>query len=650
MKRHVLVIGDLYIDHDIFVTELESRFDSGVVELCFNVLRRQDTAGGAANSARILSVLSEGETYLWGVVGSSHWGTFRGILEKSHAIDGANRPIELRGIRDESDPPMNTVTRILVVGEDEPQVVQRRFSRYYDLNHVHVADSKRETLLYHLDHIYEEKAKLHAIVINDFERRALTKDLIEVIAKRAARYRVPLFVDPRYDRTRYAGIKATAILPNIDEWCELVGDVNGADYWRRNLNEADALREMAVRSFRYLGNFEYHVVKCDRDGAVLFFPHPEKKHAYALYRIAPVELEDSSPKFQMGCGDVLTAVFALEFPKPDPTPNNVLRAFQRANAAVACYREMPWHQMPRRKDVEKKQKKFDWSPRPPDAEIAKGVLFLPEAGVIDMVVCETAIKGLFSQDQTFKTIMIDFLKDITDEWTPGSLRSVVLGAPPGTGKTTIMKAVSEIGLSHGIETMDMTSTEGAGGLHTILPAEFRERFRQLQEARKDQRLLIVVDEALREPTFSFLKENAPTLLNAAHAEGLRFLFASAAFNPELEDVAEWREFFRRLRPYYLSNLEERPFDIPYIIAARFFEQKTSLMRLEIDGDYLLAVTDLALLTPEPSMVCDVVDETLKQLRACEEYTLKVTLDKLPSRYKKKRSMPKGDFGSYEFRR
>lgn len=654
MKRHVLVVGDLYIDHDIFVTELPSRRDdSGAGELRFNVLRRQDTAGGAANSARILSVLNQGETYLWGVVGSSHWGTFRGILEKSQAIDGASRPIQLRGIRDESDPPMNTITRILVVNEDQPGIVQRKFCRYYDMDHVHVADLKRETVLYHLDRIHEEKTQLHAIIINDYDRRALTKSLIESIAASATRYRVPLFVDPHRDRARYADIKATAILPNIDEWCELVGESDKGNYWRRNLNNPEALREMAVKSFRHLGNFDYHVVKFDRDGAVLFFPHPEKRHLYALYRLMPVPAEQIGLASQVGCGDVMTAVFALNFPREDPTPQKVLDAIHCANAAVACYREMPWHQMPRLREIEKKQANLP-PPSSPAAQITKGVLFLPEKTRVDMAaVCQTAVKGLFSQDQTYKSILSSFVQDITDEWTPGSFRSVILGAPPGSGKTTIMNAISEMGLSNGIETKDMTSTERSPGLHTLPPAEFRETFRSLQEGRTGQRLLIIVDEALREPTFTFLRENAPTLLNSAHGEGLRFLFASAAFTPDLEDLPEWREFFRRCRTYYVPSLEARPLDIPYIVAARFFQQKNGLNRLAIEGEFLLAVTDIALLTPEVSMVCDVADATLKEIEKKKNIgeDLMVQLDHLPKSHRAKLgSLPKGDFGVYEFRR
>jgi bifunctional ADP-heptose synthase (sugar kinase/adenylyltransferase) len=654
MRKHILVIGDLYIDHDIFVTDLAPRGGESRGEQRFNVVRRQDTAGGAANSARILSVLNEGETYLWGVVGSSHWGTFRGILEKSQAIDGASRPIQLRGIRDESDPPMNTITRILVVNKEQPGIVQRQFCRYYDMDHVHVADLKRETVLYHLDRIHEEKTQLHAILINDYGRRALTKSLIDAIAAKAKGYRVPLFVDPHVDQPddikRYEGIKADAIMPNLQEWCELVGESSRRDYWSQNLNEPDVLRDMAVTSFRRLGNFEYHIIKCGNEGAVLFFPHPEKRHLYALYRMAPVPAKPAGPASQVGCGDVMSAVFALEFPT-DRSPQHVLRAIQRANVAVGCYREMPWHQMPRLRDMKTKLGKHD-QPRAV-AHITKGVLFLPQTTSIDMSECQTEFKGLFGHDQTYRAVLSSFWKDIMEEWTPGSLKSLVLGAPPGTGKTTIMNAIKKMGLSFGIEAKDMTATQRNGGLQLWPPAKFREKCRSLQKARNGQRLLIVVDEALREPTFTFLKENAPTLLNSAHDENLRFLFTSAGFKSEMEEEPEWREFFRRCRSYYLPSLEERPLDIPYIVAARFFQNKNSLNRVDIDGKYLLAATDIALLTPEVSTVCDVADATLNELEKNKKIGehLSVTLDDLPKSYRDELgSLPKGDFGRYEFRR
>ncbi len=131
---------------------------------------------------------------------------------------------------------------------------------------------------------------------------------------------------------------------------------------------------------------------------------------------------------------------------------------------------------------------------------------------------------------------------------------------------------------------------------------------------------------------------------------MRFLFLSAAFKPKLEKVQEWREFFRRTRTYYLSNLEERPFDIPYIIAARFLEKRHTLINLYIEDAFLLAVTDLTLEKPEPSTICDVVDELLEK-HGVADADFTVNLDCLPDRYRKYgEGMPKTKFGMYEFRR
>ncbi len=648
MRKNIFVIGDLYIDHDIFVTELEPLRDSGGLEARYNVIRRQDTAGGAANTARILSVLNDGRTFLWGVVGTSHWGNFRTVLEKSEAIDGANRPIELRGVGDETDPPMNTVTRLLVVEDNRPDVVIRRAARYYDIDHVHISEEKRDAVIYHLEHIEERKIRFDAIVINDFERNTITKPLIDRIATFAVRHRIPLFVDPHYTRSRYIGIKATAILPNLREWCELVGDVR-PEYWRNNLSHPEALREMAVLSFQHLGNFEYHIIKCDRDGAVLFLPHAGKRELYAIYHLPPVALEVDTPRAQMGCGDIMTAVFALEFPAQRSSSHAVLQAFHRANEAVAAYREMTWHRMPSGGAVQAKRRESRSLAIDPDADITKGVLFLPKARTINLRVCETSLEGLYSQDETFKATIRNLLNDVTSRWAPERRRSIVLGAPPGTGKTTILNCLPAIAAHNSIETENMTATRNsADGLHTISPTTFRDEFRRLRDG-AGGRLLIFVDEALKEPTLTFIKQHAPVLLEAAHAEEVRFLFMSSEFTLELEEASEWRELFGRCRTYYLSDLEERPFDIPYIVAARCFENRPSLHRLIMDGRFLLAATVVALRTPEPRVVCEVVDETFASRKGESENTeLRIGLEELPARFACHVNLPKGDFGTYEF--
>src|SRR5260370_31802321 len=97
---HSFIIGDLVIDHTVFVKDTTADHQPKGGEHIFQVLRRTDMAGGAANCARILAALSDGETYLWGITGRSHWGRFRTILSHAQAVDGSTKAIELRGVAD----------------------------------------------------------------------------------------------------------------------------------------------------------------------------------------------------------------------------------------------------------------------------------------------------------------------------------------------------------------------------------------------------------------------------------------------------------------------------------------------------------------------------------------------------------------------
>ena len=407
---------------------------------------------------------------------------------------------------------------------------------------------------------------------------------------------------------------------------------------------------MAVQSFQHLPNFDYHVIKCDSEGAVLFFPHPDpsKAHKYALYRQKPLATKSAQP-LQVGNGDVMTAVFAFDFPPRDaPATSDVLRSAHKANAAVACYRDMPWHRMPSRREIEQKQAIASWREPQPDAEISKGVPCLPAATTVRMSTVKTDIEGLHSQDSAFRNVVKSFVTDIRDGWTSSLMKSVVLGAPPGTGKTTIMRAIERSSSLWGFATVDMSSARPGKGLHELAPGTFGEAFRNIRKQNKEESVLVLVDEALREPTVGFLLNNAPTLLDAAHAEGVRFLFISAGLTPDLERADEWREFFRRSQTHYLPSLKTRPKDIPYIVPARFFEKCGELTSLRIGGRFLLAVADLALVTPGPSLVCDIVDGVLKSA-TFDPADFAVTYGHLPKERRPTVEIP-GSFAEYEFHR
>ena len=609
MRKNIFVIGDLVVDHDVFVRELEPTTESAEGERRYQVLRRQDTVGGAGNSARILAVLNEGATFLWGVVGRSHWGTFRRILSNSHAIDGASSFVELRGIQDETDPPMDTVTRLLVTKDGKPNYLQRSV-RFYDIGHLHVTDTKRRSVLYHLARVHKEKNYLDAIIINDFDKKALNRKVITLIGAFARRHRIPLFVDPRNERSKYEDIRGTAILPNLSEWCHLVDDENGMSRWRANLHEHNTLIDMAKRSFRYLPNFEYHIIKCDKDGAVLIFPHPSKKHLYAIYHAKPSPTRGHSESDQVGCGDILTAVFAAEFDKDNPSTDSALVAFHKANAAVACYREMSWHRMPSADAVEEKLKQVPLSRPRSNAEVSKGVLFLPNERNrhLSLSACRTTIPGLYSQDKGYQGVIKKLVDDIIGSWGPASLSSIIVGAPPGTGKTSILKALKQFYASQSMIHVVDESRQLKQLIRKNLDDYFADQLRSMPLDAK--RLLVVVDEARKDPNEVRLWERGVNLLNAAHERNVRFLFVDAGFTRETERDPRWREVFGRCHAYFLPSLEERPSDITLIVAATLLEsgKQHDIQAVRVEAGLLLSLIERTLEQPDPRELCKLVDQ------------------------------------------
>jgi len=273
------VIGDLIIDHSIFVEDITNDRQRRGNEDTYEVLRRTDSAGGAANSARILAALSPGQTYLWGLVGKSHWGSFRNILEHAQAVDGSANNIQFRGINDETEAQMNTVTRLIAVKDTGGADIFRFGDRFDETGHLHVPPRKRESVLYYLRRAreklkQEQKGQLNVIIINDFDMGCLTAKTVERIVNFAQKYSIPLFVNPRYDNKKYRKIDGKAILADLKEWCRLVGVGNHERDWRNRVTQASDLEEMAYRSFRAFGNFEYYIIKCEDAGTVFIAPTP----------------------------------------------------------------------------------------------------------------------------------------------------------------------------------------------------------------------------------------------------------------------------------------------------------------------------------------------------------------------------------------
>jgi sugar/nucleoside kinase (ribokinase family) len=611
------VLGDLIIDHTVFVTEpLPHQQKEG--EPIYRVLRRMDTAGGAANTARILAVLNPGQTFLWGLMGESNWGSFRSILENCQRIDGADSNVEFRGAQDETHAQMNTITRLFVVEGDPPDYDNLDYkARFDDYGHVHVPEGKRHAVKYYLERAHA-KFPLDGIIINDYDMNGLTKDLVEDIATFANTQEdtpIPLFVDPQHDRSKYEGIEGTAILPDLLEWCYLVDEEDpqaAESKWRARLNNGRYLKEMAQLSFRFLGNFRYHIIKCGQWGTVVLAPHPKENHKYAVYRVRPHLPRKREPPPQLGTGDVLTAVFAMEFANSDQkTPHDALCAFQKANAAVACYHDMPWQHMPSEESVLSAQRKMI-APEM-KAEPSVGMLFLPHDTTVRMSAHATRVPGLFSVDAVFRQKLDDLLDDIINGWDARSLMSIILGAPSGCGKSTLKRQLEgSLGARYEIKALDYSRPEKInwGNMDSF--------FQELAKSNSADgtRVLIMVDEALKRTKDTLgekLKRYGVPMLNTAHAHNIRFLFIDALFKPGDRTT----ELTRRCNPHYLSGLDERPKDIPYIAAGRLFELSAdeNFTSIRIEGQFLLAITNAALANKSnPGDLCGWVDKAYTSAR------------------------------------
>ncbi len=200
-QKNIFVIGDLVVDHTVFIRDTTGEHQQIEHERIYDVVRRLDIAGGAANSARILAVLNRGHTFLWGIIGASNWGTFQSILDNSQGLDGAPTNIEFRAVEDESGAKMNTITRLMLV-KDPPNYLEVNIvTRYDDYGHVHVTQDKREAVTYYLERAHN-KHGLNAILINDLDMNCLTPALAKKIADFAQEKGIPLFVDPKRDAIR----------------------------------------------------------------------------------------------------------------------------------------------------------------------------------------------------------------------------------------------------------------------------------------------------------------------------------------------------------------------------------------------------------------------------------------------------------------
>lgn len=609
---HSFVIGDVVIDHTIFVRDIKKERQQRGNEGIYEVLRRTDMAGGAANCARILAALSTGQTYLWGVVGRSHWGSFRAILEHSQAVDGSQNNIEFRGVRDETNAQMNTVTRLIVTRESNGEEGFRFGDRFDETHHLHIPPGKRETALYYLKRAHEklsgdQKGKLDIILIDDFDLGCLTDSIVRRIAEFAERQRIPLFVNPRYENKKYKAVKGTAIIADLKEWCRLVGEPD-EKAWRHLIQGNENLSGMAYRSFLHLGNFEFYVIRCEGVGTVFMGPNLNQA-ASAEYLIAkipdwriPSETKTSSLTFrQVGVTDVMMAVFAMEFHRlageqdlSHKRSMAALEALSRAIVMMACHRDLSWHRMPTTEDVMTVFQKASQRPKHDLSGKAfvkrhfgsprKGLMYLPKSREIVLSDHKTCVPGFYSEaNSEFGDSLCSFVNDFSSE---DISKHIILSAPGGCGKTTLVnflkdeahKLKIDFRFVEGLESVTQTK-HAINSFWSLPPKHDQSRAR-----------ILAIDEALG-CGFGDL-ERARVWLDEAKRRSVRFLLVDAGFTSRLRNSSYREQVIDRCHLYTLMTPDKHPYDIPYIVASLAIAQtENKVSSLQMQGGFLLAFID-----------------------------------------------------------
>lgn len=244
--------------------------------------------------------------------------------------------------------------------------------------------------------------------------------------------------------------------------------------------------------------------------------------------------------------------------------------------------------MPSAEVVQKAQQKLHLPVH--KTEISAGVLFLPKEPTIRLSDPNhaTGIPTLFSSDAEFRRELKAMVADIREQWEPNDLRSIILGAPSGTGKTTILTELQgDWGKSLGVyfELLDPAKIDWIH-LESYLD--------NIKKASASDRVLLGIDEAQKHPAKRKIDKYGVTLLNAAHAREIRFLLVDATFKDG--ESPKDSEFSSRCKSFYLPGLNKRLGDIPYIVGGMLYKL-IGTTPIFVDRSFLIALTNKSVQHP-----------------------------------------------------
>jgi len=269
-KSMILVIGDIMLDRFIWgnVSRISPEAPVPVVE----VERETIMLGGAANVVNNLVSLG-GNVMMCGIVGDDSTG--EQIISKLNELD-----VDTTGIAIEHDRPTSVKTRIIAHAQ---QVVRYDRETRDSLN--------PETTKSILDFIHDQRDKLAAIIVSDYGKGVVTRELMEGVKELMSARDLPLAVDPNVKNfPLYEGV--TIITPNHSEAQEVAGiDIVDEESLRR-------VGEKLLQSFRCRAL----LITRGKDGMTLFEEEGRVTHIKSIAR----KVYDVT-----GAGDTVIATLTL---------------------------------------------------------------------------------------------------------------------------------------------------------------------------------------------------------------------------------------------------------------------------------------------------------------------------------------------------
>ena len=268
----VLVIGDVMVDH--FIWGRVSRISPEAPVPVVDVQKDSILLGGCANVLNSIYAMG-GKVYVTGVIGADSIG--QGLIS-----DLRSREIDTSGIVVEKGRPTTLKTRVVAHGQ---QVV-----RFDQESRQPIPQASTQKIL---DYVRSLRNKIGAIVISDYSKGVISKELIEGIKSIVKDSNIFICLDPKQsDFSIYQGVHV--ITPNHHEAQRAAG---------MEINNSDDLMQLGEK---LLNKFDFKALLVTRgeEGMSLFEKKRGISHTY--FPAQAKEIYDVT-----GAGDTVIGVLAL---------------------------------------------------------------------------------------------------------------------------------------------------------------------------------------------------------------------------------------------------------------------------------------------------------------------------------------------------